>query len=558
MIRSIRHTAAIAAVILAPTLSFAQAPLPLRHTPKPTTAAISAADAMTRLYIFADDSMMGRRAGDEGGLKGTAYIEREVRRLHLEPAGDNGTFFQAVPLVTRTVDTNSRLTADTAPLVMGTDYFPTDLNGIPRPVDGAQVIYAGNPADSTGSATPDQVNGKIALVVGSGSAVAARRRYPGAVAFMTVLDPAMMPRLRAFGFGGRSRLQAPEDTVVSRFTLALDPSAVPKVLGVPLANARPGTIGRTLHGGIKSTLAIAPARNVVAIIRGSDTRLRSEFVALGAHNDHLGIRRAGPLDHDSLKAYNEAAERIYVARTHEGTQFPGAGLSAEERASIHVNADSLHRRRPARLDSIYNGADDDGSGSVGLLEVAEKFALTNPKPKRSLIFVWHTGEELGLYGSQWFTDHPTIPRDSIVAQLNMDMIGRGEANDIPGGGTHYVELIGSRRLSTELGDVVEAVNKNGRHNLTLDYAFDANGHPENIYCRSDHYEYARYGIPITFFTTGGHSDYHQLTDEPQYINYPHLARVASFVADIANTVANLDHRVVVDKAKPNPLARCQQ
>ena len=558
MIGSISKAATSAAVIFAPMFVFAQTPLPLKHSPKPTTAAITAADAMTRLYIFADDSMMGRRAGDEGGLKGTAYIEREVRRLRLEPAGDNGTFFQAVPLVTRTVDTNSRLTADTESLVMGTDYFPTDLNGIPRSIDGVQVIYAGNPADSTVSARPQQVNGKIALVVGGGAAVAARRRYPGAVAFMTVLDPAMMPRLRAFGFGGRTRLQAPEDTVVSRLTLALDPSAIPKVLGVPLANARPGTIGRTLHGGVKSALTVAPARNVVAIIRGSDPKLYREFVALGAHNDHLGIRRAGPLDHDSLKAYNEAAERIHVARTHEGTQFPGAGLSAEERASIHVNADSLHRLRPARPDSIYNGADDDGSGSVGLLEVAEKFALTNPKPKRSLIFVWHTGEELGLYGSQWFTDHPTIPRDSIVAQLNMDMIGRGEANDIPGGGTHYVELIGSRRLSTELGDIVEAVNKNGRHNLRFDYAFDANGHPENIYCRSDHYEYARYGIPITFFTTGGHSDYHQLTDEPQYINYPHLASVAAFVADIANTVANLDHRVVVDKAKPNPLARCQQ
>jgi hypothetical protein len=537
-------------------LAFAQAPLPLKHTPQPTTAAITAADAMTRLYIFADDSMMGRRAGELGGLKGTAYIEREVRRLHLEPAGDNGTFFQAVPLVTRTVDAKSQLMVDTDPLVMGTDYLPIGLAGVPRSIDGAQVIYAGNAADSTASISPDQVNGKIALIIGN--AFAAARRYPGAVAFMTILDPAQIPRLRAFGFSGRTRMQSADDTVTSRLTLGLAPSGVAKVLGVPLANARPGTLGRTIHGSIRSSLVVAPARNVVAIIRGSDPKLYREFVALGAHNDHLGTRRAGPLDHDSLRAYNEAAERIFVARTHQGTQFPGGGLTAEERASIHVNVDSLHRIRPARLDSIYNGADDDGSGSVGLLEIAEKFALTNPKPKRSLIFVWHTGEELGLYGSQWFTDHPTVPRDSIVAQLNMDMIGRGEPKDIPGGGPHYIELIGSRRLSTELGDDVEAVNRNMRHNLVFDYAFDANGHPENIYCRSDHYEYARYGIPITFFTTGGHSDYHQLTDEPEYINYPHLASVASFVADVATTVANLDHRVVVDKPKPDPLARCRQ
>jgi hypothetical protein len=103
----------------------------------------------------------------------------------------------------------------------------------------------------------------------------------------------------------------------------------------------------------------------------------------------------------------------------------------------------------------------------------------------------------------------------------------------PGGGPTYVELIGSRRLSTELGDLVEAVNKSEKYNFTFDYAFDAAGHPEQIYCRSDHYEYARYGIPITFITTGGHSDYHQLTDEPQYIDYPHLASIANFAADVA-------------------------
>jgi hypothetical protein len=353
-------------------------------------------------------------------------------------------------------------------------------------------------------------------------------------------------------------MRSDADTARTLLTLVIPASSVQKFLGVPLENARPGTGGRTIHGTVHFAMIPAPARNVIAILRGSDPKLRGEYVALGAHNDHLGFSRGSPLDHDSLKAFNEEAERIYVARTHQGTEFPGGGLTPEERASIHVNVDSLHRIRPARPDSIYNGADDDGSGSVGLLEVAEKFALAKQKPKRSLIFVWHTGEELGLYGSKWFTDHPTIPRDSIVAQLNMDMIGRGEAADIPGGGPHYVELIGSRRLSTELGDIVESVNKSGGHKFVFDYTFDAAGHPERIFCRSDHYEYARYGIPITFITTGGHSDYHQLTDEPQYINYPHLASVASFIADVAAHIANLDHRLVLDKPKPDPMARCVQ
>src|SRR5687767_5188568 len=132
----------------------AQQPLPLKHTGKPTTPAITAADAMTRLYIFADDSMMGREAGTPGDVKGTAYIEREVRRLGLVPAGDNGTFFQAVPLFLRTLDVaGSKLSADGTPLVAAQDYFPIHAGGRHRPVEGAQVIYAGNTTD-TSTMTP--------------------------------------------------------------------------------------------------------------------------------------------------------------------------------------------------------------------------------------------------------------------------------------------------------------------------------------------------------------------------------------------------------------------
>ena len=252
------------------------------------------------------------------------------------------------------------------------------------------------------------------------------------------------------------------------------------------------------------------------------------------------------------------ANRIVEARTHLTPGVPGGGLTPAERASIHVNVDSLRRIRPARRDSIYNGADDDGSGSVGALEIAEAFARSGVRPRRSLIFVWHTGEEAGLLGSRYFTDNPTVPRDSIVAQLNMDMIGRGAAFDFTSGGPRYLALVGSRRLSTELGDIVEAVNRTEQVPLTLDYSWDANGLPERVYCRSDHYEYARYGIPITFFTTGLHMDYHQLTDEPQYIDYEHMRAVTQLVHDVALQVGNLDHRVVVDKPKPDPRGACVQ
>jgi Zn-dependent M28 family amino/carboxypeptidase len=220
-----------------------------------------------------------------------------------------------------------------------------------------------------------------------------------------------------------------------------------------------------------------------------------------------------------------------------------------------------------RPDSIFNGADDDGSGSMAVLEVAEAMAKMRTKPKRSIVFVWHAGEEAGLWGSDHFTEHPTVPRDSIVGQLNMDMVGRGSATDITGsamdggllrGGPGYLQLVGSRRLSTELGDLVEKVNKDKKLGFNFDYAIDSNGHPQNIYCRSDHYMYARWGIPVVFMTTGGHSDYHQVTDEPQYIDYARMKAVATLVMESAIAVANLDHRLVVDKPKPDPHGACVQ
>ncbi len=253
----------------------------------------------------------------------------------------------------------------------------------------------------------------------------------------------------------------------------------------------------------------------------------------------------------------------------EGADDRGKQATPEEQAAVDslLGAWRAAHPGPVRMDSISNGADDDGSGTVTELEIAERIVSLPVKPKRSILFVWHTGEERGLLGSTYFTDHATVPRDSIVAQLNMDMIGRGGADDETGrtkdgtplhGGPGYLQLVGSRRLSTELGDLIERVNVEGKHGLHFDYAMDADGHPSNIYCRSDHYEYARFGIPITFFTTGLHSDYHQVTDEPQTIDYDGMARIGRFVEDVALHVADLDHRVVVDHPKPDPNGRCRQ
>ena len=521
----------------------------------PTSAAIAAQDLRTRLFVFADDSMMGRQYGTQGNLKGTQYIANELARLGIQPGGVGGTYFQDVPAYRISVATGTQVFLDGAPLNLGTDYV-TNFPGSGRaiPVDSVQVVYGGDLSDTTTLVPADQTAGKAVLF----SIRTPLQRNPG-----QILN--RYARARTVITAGDPRTVRPwavtmsTDTTPARVNLVVSPAVAARLIGGDPASIRSGTAGRWLHlSSVAFTRAPAPARNVIGIIPGTDPALRGEYVAIGAHNDHLGFRFAGPLDHDSLRAYNIMANRIVEARTHVTPGTPGGGLTAAERASIHVNVDSLRGIRPARRDSIYNGADDDGSGSVGTLEIAEAFARSGVRPRRSLIFVWHTGEEAGLLGSRFFTDNPTVPRDSIVAQLNMDMIGRGGAFDILGGGPTYLQLVGSRRLSTELGDIVEAVNRSEPTPLSFDYSFDANGHPERIYCRSDHYEYARYGIPITFFTTGLHMDYHQLTDEPQYIDYEHMRKVAQLVHDVALNVGNLDHRVVVDKPRPDPRGACVQ
>jgi hypothetical protein len=549
-----------------PALAAAQTPeLPLKHAPQPTSAAISPADLMTRLYIFADDSMMGREVGTRYHLKATDYIEREVRRMGLVPGGDSGTYFQNLPVFGHGVSTSTAITIDGMSFTAPTDYIPRDnslFGGTVRSIDGAQIIYGGTfapPGDTSQLVSPAAAAGKVVVISvpkgPNGKPIVQGFRQPLTIYYLNAAAVAIAG-LEGFSDEERKGLLEPTVAVSQTAGVALpgffyvSAPMAEAMLGASPASLKRGALGKAIRGTIAFDSVRAPARNVIAILPGSDPQLKNEYVAIGAHNDHIGFNRA-PVDHDSIRAF----DAVVRPRGEDDQDRPAR---PEEMVKVRQILDSLRKIHPPRLDSIYNGADDDGSGTVAVLEIAEAFAKAETRPKRSLLFVWHAGEEKGLWGSEYFTDHPTVPRDSIVAQLNMDMVGRGGPQDEKGGGPGYLQLIGSRRLSTELGDLVESVAKTEPTPFHFDYTYDANGHPEQYYCRSDHYEYARYGIPITFFSTGGHRDYHQVTDEPQYIDYEQLARVATLVHDVALRVANLDHRVVVDKRKPNPKGRCVQ
>ena len=232
------------------------------------------------------------------------------------------------------------------------------------------------------------------------------------------------------------------------------------------------------------------SENVVAFVKGSTKP--NEYVIISAHLDHIGITDKG---------------------------------------------------------EINNGADDDGSGTVALLEIAEAFKKAvgaGQGPKRSIVFLHVTGEEKGLLGSQYYTDHkPIFPLAQTVVNLNIDMIGRIDPERE--GGRNYVYLIGSDKLSSELHDLSEEVNRKYA-NLELDYKYNDENDPNRFYYRSDHYNFAKNNIPIIFYFNGTHDDYHRPSDTPDKINYDLLENRTRLIFHTAWEIANRDQKVVVDKS----------
>ncbi|MGH7593293.1 MAG: hypothetical protein ACRELE_05515, partial [Gemmatimonadales bacterium] len=315
MIRA-RH-ASLAAFLLAPSILGAQAKRPpapqpdpwavlLRPTtsaPTPTTTRITAADLRTRLFAFADDSMQGRRTGTIGNVKGVEYIASEVRRFGLQPAGQDGTFFQTVhvPVERRTFDSTATIAVDGVPLVPWTDYLPRDPDAALLPVDGVQVIYGGTWQDSNSVIATAQAAGKFVLITSTATApgnppgiptrpdVASHFRMSAGVAVVGLeqFPASVQQQYRQPGFGMRTDQTAPAYLYVTR-------SAAERLLGAPLATATPGMAGKTLTGALRyvvqrSEVPFAePVRNVVALLPGSDPALQGEFVVIGAHNDHIG------------------------------------------------------------------------------------------------------------------------------------------------------------------------------------------------------------------------------------------------------------------------------
>lgn len=586
---------------------------PATWTPRPTQTAITANDLRTRLYQFADDSMQGRKIGEPGNYKGTDYIASEFRRLGLKPAGENGTYFQTLPYGPASFDViASRLIAGGSTLAPKMDWVPvapTAQNGIGARASftNAQTVFGGRWGDTGVQLDPAQIRGKVVVFTataaaaglggGRGMAPILRcdelpDRFGAAAAARAEAQQradSMARGGRGGGRGGRGGAGAARDSraqeagaaavllvaidssnatraaLSNAFTsrpmmevnppagaigaAAITPAVAERLFGRPVSELAVGATGQPVSGAwmYNWRLSDTPGRNVIAILPGSNPKLAGEYVLVGAHNDHVGVSPVA-FDHDSLRAVNT------VTRP-QGANDPVCHPTADQQHKIDSMIARARGIRPPRRDSIFNGADDDGSGTVELLEVAERFA--KEKPARSIIFISHEGEEAGLLGSRWFTDHPTIPLDSIDAALNMDMEAKGHPWQVINGAPNSIQTLGSKRLSREFGEIIDSIATNSTTNpMAIDHTWDVPANPMNRFCRSDQVNYVHHNVPVTYFSTGYAQDYHQVTDEPRYADYDHMAKIGNFIHDIMWTIANRPNRVAIAGNDPNyPVCR---
>ena len=526
---------AVLAVLLASAVATASAPSPAHFGP---VDAITVAGLRRHLQFIASDALEGRDTLSPGFRAAAEYIAASLDRIGAVPAGDNHTFFQHVGIRRTSVDADrASLTVGETEFKYGEDYLvptPGDASGALAFVGQGYRVTARHLDPFAGIDVKDRV-----LVITQPppdlgnltrgtdyTTPADNARALGASAVVSIVSYqrlAAWTRLREMEERGKLEIdRLPENDESRPYILAGPRLASALLRGEKLdatkitTHAAAGEVdpsfafktGKAVRIHTTGSTRVEDTENVVAIIEGSDPMLRHEYVALGAHLDHLG------------------RESQHAARTG-APAVPGK-------------------------DDIYNGADDDGSGVVALLQMAEA-AAAGPRPKRSLLFVWHTGEEYGSWGAKYFTAFPTVPLDRVVAQLNVDMIGRSRpiGDDTPEdqvlSGPNEVYIVGSRRLSQDLGDTCDRVDR-AFLNLALNYKYDAPDDPERIYERSDHYEYAQKGIPVAFFFTGLHGDYHRVTDEVDRIDFDKLRKVAQTVLATAWTLADAPDRPRLDHA----------
>lgn len=490
-------------------------------------ATVDVAACKKWLGTLASPEFEGRGTGQPGFQKAADYVAAHFKALGLEARGDDGSYFQHVPWKAIQVDAKNtsitftagershavpaeRLGGNATAKTSGRGEVVLLVVAAPpppvEPVGGRSRRLEVPDIAGLDQITETDVGGKVVVVcVRTTDATrggrpmarfAARTALQGknAAAVVYADDAAPTGGLQSERSGGRrSALDATFGGDDLKALLAMGGKDAAVLAAGERATLVPLPVQAAVEVAVIETQA--PAMNVWAVLPGADPQKKDEYVVIGSHLDHLGRRR----------------------------------------------------------ESVFPGADDDGSGTTGVMAVAQMLAKNGQRPARSVLFVCFSGEELGLRGSRHFVDKCPIPLTSIVAELQMDMIGRDEeeADDGPGNRVNVGEkaednrnslhLVGTEKLAPSLHALCLHKNETARFDLEFDQ--------ESLYERSDHYNFARRGVPVAFFFSGLHRDYHQLTDTPDKIHYEKLLRVATYVYDIAFELATQPERPQV-KTRP--------
>jgi hypothetical protein len=477
-------------------------------------ATITESELKDHLYTYASDEFEGRETGTEGQKKAVNYLRQHYLELNIPAAQSNGDYFQNVPLEMAKLP-KGYIEVGQKTYTLGEDFIAF------YPFEGSfdEVVYAGFGIDEASYSDFEglDVRGKVILVRAgeprkdngtfllSGSKETSAwsnmsegpekrievAKARGAKAVL-LLDEDNFNRYERYYSRMKERDSGrlgfsndQENPALVLLTLEMAQAIIPNLTSLKASLVQQTRLVASLESSNEPILT----ENVVAYIKGSETP--EEYVVISSHLDHIGVSKDG---------------------------------------------------------SINNGADDDGSGSVALLEIAEAFQTAvnaGARPKRSIVFLHVTGEEKGLLGSRYYTDYdPIFPLDQTVANLNIDMIGRIDPNRE--GDRNYVYLIGSNKLSSELHNLSEEINDKYAQ-ITLDYTYNDENDPNRFYYRSDHYNFAKNNVPIIFYFNGTHEDYHRPGDTPDKINYDLLTNRTRLVFHTAWAVANREDRVKVDK-----------
>lgn len=476
---------------------------------------ITIEDMKEDLTILASDALEGRETGERGQKMAAAYIKAHFEELGLVgPVQEGDPFYQNVPLKTSKPGEIYLTVGDKKLINLEDMYFYGD----PITADQAstEVVFVGAGTEEDFASL--DVKGKSALIINynsaqRGKAMKSALKHGAELIFIVRLESddkfnALVKRYSGYFGSGSIELDKDEErTSASAFYIS--PTTASDILGKSfedlekaIANKEKGK-KKALHKVKSSTVSYTVnfhseniiSENVLGYLEGSD--LKDEVLVLTAHYDHEGI----------------------------------------------INGE------------IYNGADDDGSGTVAVMDIAEAFVKAKADgngPRRSILFLLVTAEEKGLLGSEYYADNPIFTLENTVANLNIDMIGRIDDRELES--QSYVSLVGSDRISTELHEISENANKLYT-NMFLDYTYNEEGHPERIYYRSDHWNFAKNGIPVIFYTTGSHPDYHKPTDTVEKIEFELMTKRAKLVFYTAWEVANKDGRLVIDKKQDDKASR---